>query len=99
MLGSIQKYRWGIITIFALFFIGISFSAEAQRFGGSDQAEGIDEVAFEAPYLQNLEYRNIGPFRGGRSVAVTGHPDQPNTYYTGFTGAGSTKPPMGESTG
>ena len=88
MLGSIQKYRWGIITVFALFFMGISFSAEAQRFGGSDQAKGIDEVAFEAPYLQNLEYRNIGPFRGGRSVAVTGHPDQPNTYYTGFTGGG-----------
>ncbi|MDZ7660340.1 hypothetical protein [Fodinibius sp.] len=88
MLLHNQKFKYAIITIAALLFMGISFSAEAQRFGGSDQAKDIDEVSFESPYLQNLDYRNIGPFRGGRSVAVTGHPDQPHTYYTGFTGGG-----------
>ncbi len=30
----------------------------------------------------------IGPFRGGRSIAVTGIPDQPNTYYFGSVGGG-----------
>ena len=29
--------------------------------------------------LQALEWRNIGPFRGGRVPAVAGHPDQPFT--------------------
>ena len=35
-----------------------------------------------------LEYRLIGPFRGGRSAAVTGVPNKPNVYYFGATGGG-----------
>jgi hypothetical protein len=42
----------------------------------------------EPALLQALEWRNIGPFRGGRVPAVAGHPDQPFTYYTGATGGG-----------
>ena len=35
-----------------------------------------------------LEYRLVGPFRGGRSAAVTGVPNQPNLFYFGATGGG-----------
>jgi photosystem II stability/assembly factor-like uncharacterized protein len=35
-----------------------------------------------------MEWRNVGPFRGGRSNAVTGVRGQPNTYYFGGTGGG-----------
>ena len=35
-----------------------------------------------------LEYRLIGPFRGGRSAAVTGVPGQPDLFYMGSTGGG-----------
>lgn len=35
-----------------------------------------------------LEWRSIGPYRGGRSVAVAGVPSQPFTYYFGGTGGG-----------
>ncbi|WP_109302742.1 glycosyl hydrolase [Aquimarina sp. AU474] len=35
-----------------------------------------------------LEYRLIGPFRGGRSAAVTGVPGKPNLFYFGATGGG-----------
>ncbi|MDG1571227.1 glycosyl hydrolase [Robiginitalea sp. M366] len=35
-----------------------------------------------------LQWRNIGPFRGGRSVAVAGVASQPGTYYMGATGGG-----------
>ncbi|GMN06415.1 hypothetical protein MTsPCn5_18040 [Croceitalea sp. MTPC5] len=35
-----------------------------------------------------LKWRNIGPFRGGRSVASTGVVGQPMTYYMGTTGGG-----------
>jgi len=38
--------------------------------------------------LKELKFRLIGPFRGGRSVAVTGVPSQPNTYYFGGVGGG-----------
>lgn len=38
--------------------------------------------------LDALEYRMIGPFRGGRSTAVTGHPTDPDIFYAGTTGGG-----------
>ncbi|MAN58279.1 MAG: glycosyl hydrolase, partial [Flavobacteriaceae bacterium] len=39
-------------------------------------------------YFEPLTYRNIGPFRGGRSVAASGVVDDPLTYYMGTTGGG-----------
>jgi photosystem II stability/assembly factor-like uncharacterized protein len=39
------------------------------------------------PYKE-LKFRPIGPFRGGRVVAVAGVPSQPNVYYFGGTGGG-----------
>src|SRR5258707_3516077 len=38
--------------------------------------------------LNSLKFRQIGPFRGGRSVAVAGVPSQPDTYYFGAVGGG-----------
>lgn len=38
--------------------------------------------------LKELKYRNIGPFRGGRAVAVAGVTSQPSVYYFGGTGGG-----------
>jgi len=35
-----------------------------------------------------LDWRNVGPFRGGRSVAVEGVRGEPRTYYFGGTGGG-----------
>ncbi len=35
-----------------------------------------------------MPWRNIGPSRGGRSVAVSGIPGQPLTYFAGYTGGG-----------
>jgi len=37
---------------------------------------------------QSMEWRNIGPFRGGRSVAVAGIPNDTQTYYMGSVGGG-----------
>ena len=38
--------------------------------------------------IQALEWREVGPFRGGRSAAVAGIPSQDNVYYFGATGGG-----------
>lgn len=38
--------------------------------------------------LRNLQYRLIGPYRGGRVDAVAGVASQPNVYYMGATGGG-----------
>ncbi|MDH5598584.1 MAG: glycosyl hydrolase, partial [Cyclobacteriaceae bacterium] len=38
--------------------------------------------------LKPVKYRNIGPYRGGRSVGSSGVVDDPLTYYMGTTGGG-----------
>ena len=43
---------------------------------------------FEADRFNALQFRNIGPFRGGRSNAVSGVIGDPMTYYFGSTGGG-----------
>ncbi len=37
---------------------------------------------------QGLQYRNIGPFRGGRSLTASGVAGDPNTWYFGSVGGG-----------
>ena len=38
--------------------------------------------------LASLEWRSIGPYRGGRSVAVAGDPMNSLVFYFGSTGGG-----------
>jgi photosystem II stability/assembly factor-like uncharacterized protein len=65
-----------LISLFlATIFFGI--------FTENTNAQTYDESLYDA-----LEYRLIGPFRGGRSAAVTGVPGKPNLYYFGSTGGG-----------
>ncbi|APG65353.1 glycosyl hydrolase [Tenacibaculum todarodis] len=45
-----------------------------------------DKVSTE--YFSAVKWRNIGPFRGGRSAAVTGVPNKANLFYMGATGGG-----------
>ena len=45
-------------------------------------------LTFDESLYGALNYRCIGPFRGGRSAAVTGVPGDPDTYYFGATGGG-----------
>ena len=40
------------------------------------------------PLFKGMKYRNIGPFRGGRSLTAAGIPGDPTTYYFGATGGG-----------
>ena len=39
-------------------------------------------------FYNQLEWRNIGPFRGGRSLGAAGSPGRVNEYYFGATGGG-----------
>ena len=55
-------------------------------------AETYDESLYKA-----LKYRNIGPFRGGRSAAVAGIPGNKMVAYFGGTGGGVWKTKSGGS--
>lgn len=49
----------------------------------SAQKKGVDPSL-----LSSSSWRNIGPFRGGRSAAVTGVAGKPDLFYFGGTGGG-----------
>ena len=76
------NYLKGGILLLAISML--PFTATSQKRKKSNQAT-------EAPQKElysSLEYRLIGPFRGGRSAAVTGVSNQPNLFYFGATGGG-----------
>ena len=50
---------------------------------GQEVAPAVAPAAFQA-----MSWRGIGPFRGGRSVAVAGVARDPQTYYMGTVGGG-----------
>lgn len=51
-------------------------------------SETINSQTYDSKLYDALEYRLVGPFRGGRSAAVTGVPGKPNLFYFGATGGG-----------
>ena len=59
---------------------------EAQRKKKSSNTP--DKPTYSEEVYDGLEYRLVGPFRGGRSAAVTGVPGEPNLFYFGATGGG-----------
>ncbi len=61
-----------------------SLCLSAQRRGGPEVASN----AANAGPLKDIRWRQIGPFRGGRVVAVAGVTSQPDVYYFGATGGG-----------
>jgi len=44
--------------------------------------------SFSPDLLNDLRWRNIGPFRGGRTRAASGVPAQPNVFYVGQVNGG-----------
>lgn len=67
------------ITLILLALLMLPIASSAQK----KDAQPLDKEHFN-----KLEWRNIGPFRGGRSVASAGVVGQPLTYYMGATGGG-----------
>ena len=47
------------------------------------QTQNVDTKA-----LTEMRWRNIGPFRGGRTRALSGVPSQPNVFYVGAVNGG-----------
>jgi len=64
------------MRLFFLLFFTIAFT------------HGQSSAGFPDSLYNALQFRDIGPFRGGRSAAVCGVPQQPMTFYFGGTGGG-----------
>jgi photosystem II stability/assembly factor-like uncharacterized protein len=51
-------------------------------------ASGLPAQGFDASLFRELAWRDIGPFRGGRTKAATGVRQQPNVFYIGVVNGG-----------
>ena len=71
------------MTAWAFVFLLYMPDASAQRKKSKTQAPVYPQELYEG-----IQYRELGPFRGGRSAAVTGVPGKPNLFYFGATGGG-----------
>ncbi|MCO4820538.1 MAG: glycosyl hydrolase [Flavobacteriaceae bacterium] len=52
------------------------------------QSTNNQDTQIPKEFYNQLEWRNIGPYRGGRSLGAAGSPGRPNEYYFGATGGG-----------
>ncbi|HEY3102055.1 MAG TPA: hypothetical protein VGJ69_00595, partial [Pyrinomonadaceae bacterium] len=71
----------------------VLFAAAVAWFYGSVDAQrrpssSASSAPTAADSLKVLQWRSIGPYRGGRSTAVTGVASQPMVFYFGGTGGG-----------
>ena len=72
------------VLVLFLVVAGAPGCATAQSQGGrAGPAPVVDPVLYSG-----MDYRMVGPFRGGRSTAVAGMPDDPYTFLAGYTGGG-----------
>lgn len=69
------------LILFYTLILCLSGSLSAQKNGGK-------EVSFDEKLYNAIQWRSIGPFRGGRSCAVAGVQGKPNLFYFGATGGG-----------
>lgn len=51
-------------------------------------AQEVGAAQFEPDGFRGLEWRGVGPCRGGRPAAVVGLPDDRENYYMGAAGGG-----------
>ena len=73
--------RRRIVVFVALSLVALlGVALFAQQMGATGQYPGS--------LLAGLRWRDVGPMRGGRSYAVAGHADQPDTFYFGSVGGG-----------
>ena len=83
------------MTIVALVMAAAATLGAAHAAGG--QLIGSSRPA-DTALFSSYTWRNIGPNRGGRSIAVAGSPTRPNEYYFGATGGGLWKTTDGGTT-
>ena len=94
-----MKYhqQWkSTLLVFTLISCLIPLQAQKKRNAQIDLDRPT--VGFDDSLYNALEWRLVGPFRGGRSAAVTGVPGKPTLFYMGATGGGVWRTQDGGST-
>lgn len=71
-----------------LFLLTLALLTFASPDAVKAQSQAKSEPVYGTELYEQMEWRNIGPYRGGRSLGCAGSPGRPNEYYFGATGGG-----------
>ena len=71
---------------FLFFLVLLCFEGNAQK--KSTTTTSTNSVSYDQSLYSGIRWREVGPFRGGRSGTVTGVRGNPNVYYFGTVGGG-----------
>ncbi len=82
------------LILFAISFISVSAQKKKQT---QAPVKTTPTVNSDSVFFSKMKFRLVGPFRGGRSGAVTGSYKDKNTFYFGATGGGVWKTTDGGS--
>ena len=74
--------------LFSILLIPALACADPGAAPGPDAPTGMAGGSVDASVLEVLEWRPIGPWRGGKSIAGAGHPTEPGVFYMGSTNGG-----------
>ena len=102
---SVRRTAW-MVSILFLLVASMMFAQQRKSETSKKSAElqTVDQKATETtaehedPLFKGMQYRVIGPFRGGRSLTASGVPGDPNLYYFGSAGGGVWKSTDGAMT-
>jgi photosystem II stability/assembly factor-like uncharacterized protein len=70
-----QRFLWILLAVLCILIFPFAFFAQP----------------YDPAMYQELHWRLIGPFRGGRTVAISGVPGQPNVFYMAPNNGGAWK--------
>lgn len=90
-----NRFHTAKLFLFTLLLFFVVHPSLAQR---KKRNQDKNTQVYPQETYASLQYRSIGPHRGGRSAAVTGVPGKPNLYYFGATGGGVWKTEDGGQT-
>jgi photosystem II stability/assembly factor-like uncharacterized protein len=84
-LAMFERAQVAAVALLSLSLLAVPAAAKPKK---ADLPKKDAAVIYDESLFKTLEWRNIGPFRGGRSTAVAGIAGEPFTFYFGSTGGG-----------
>jgi len=76
------------IVVLSFLFFGVANAQKSKKNTNQTSVQAQKAGDLKLSLIEAAEWRNIGPFRGGRSCAVEGVAGKPNLFYFGATGGG-----------
>ena len=77
-----------MISRFSVLLLGCCCFASVGLIHAAPNPSASPMPQVDAKLFSGMQWRQVGPFRGGRALAIEGVPGEPNTWYFGAVAGG-----------